>query len=159
MRKPDSKDVFARKPGIFEWLRDQAYDFVDYERGTGLDFVGDMFRGPSGYSKSLHRQSTKAEQRTPQAKPLTRAERAVFADMLKRQSTEPQMAYWKRKKALLGNPDKQGLVKQQCALDATLAKRQTKHPNIVVEASGVSSDLLRSSPPRQTKAQTKSRKR
>lgn len=83
MSRPDSKDIFAKKPGIFSWLRDRAYDFVYYEIGTGLDFVGDMFRGPSGYSKSLHRQTEKAQTRTPRAKPLAKAEQAAFAMMLK----------------------------------------------------------------------------
>lgn len=49
MSRPDPKDIFAQKHGIFAWLRDQAYDFALYEIGAVLDFVGDLFRGPSGY--------------------------------------------------------------------------------------------------------------
>lgn len=156
MSRPDSKDIFARKPGIFSWLRDQAYDFVHYEVGAGLDFVGDLFRGPSGYSQSLHRQMEKAQTRVPQAKPLTKDEQAIFAQMLKRQESEPQMAYWKRKKALLGNPDKQNLVAQQRALDAEMTKRQSKkHPNITIDASAVTPSPNRA----QTKSKTKTRTR
>lgn len=66
MTRPDTKDIFAMKPGIFSWFRDQAYDFVYYEIGAGLVFVGDLFRGPLGYSKSLHRQTDKAQARTPE---------------------------------------------------------------------------------------------
>jgi hypothetical protein len=155
MTRPDTKDIFAMKPGIFSWFRDQAYDFVYYEIGAGLDFVGDLFRGPLGYSKSLHRQTDKAQARTPEAKPLTKAEQAVFTKMLKRTPAEPQMAYWKRKKALLGNPDKQDLVAQQVALDAAMAQRQKNHPNIKVEASTLSGSPFRS----QSKAQSKARTR
>lgn len=156
MTRPDTKDIFAPKPGFFSWLRDQAYDFVYYEIGAGLDFVGDLFRGPSGYSESLHRQTNKAQARTPEAQPLTKAEQAVFTEMLKRTPAEPQMAYWKRKKALLGNPDKQGLVAQQLDLDAAMAQRQNqKHPNIKVEASTLSGSPFRSQGKAQSKARTR----
>jgi hypothetical protein len=131
MSRPDPKDIFAKKPGIFSWMRDRAYDFVYYEIGTGLDFVGDLFRGPSGYSQSLHRQTQKAQKRTPQAKPLTKAEQAVFLSILKRKPSEPQMAYWKRKKALLRHPDKKALVTGQKAQNAATRDRA---PKIVVEA-------------------------
>ena len=107
------------------WLRDQAYDFLYYDVGTALDFVGDMFRGPSGYSKSLHRQAAKAGAKGKPEKPLTRSERAVFAQMLRRKAGEPQIAYWKRKKALLTHPDKHDLVRQQRSLEAEMARRQT----------------------------------
>lgn len=156
MSRPDPKDIFAKKPDLLTWFQDRAYDFVYYEIGTGLDFVGDLFRGPSGYSQSLHRQTDKAQARTPEAKPLTKAEQAVFTGMLKRSPSEPQMAYWKRKKALLGNPDKQGLVAQQLALDAAVAKRQNqKHPNIKVEASPQSGSPFRSRSEAQSKARTR----
>lgn len=155
MSRPDPKDIFAPKPGVFSWLRDQAYDFVYYEIGTGLDFVGDMFRGPSGYSQSLHRQAAKAQTRTPQAKPLTQSEQAVFLEMLKRGTSEPQMAYWKRKKALLNNPDKKDLVDQQRALDAALTKRQAKHPNINIEASPQFRSPTRTQGQKQSKARSR----
>jgi hypothetical protein len=138
MSRPDPKDIFAPKPGIFSWLRDQAYDFVFYEIGTGLDFVGDMFRGPSGYSQSLHRQTEKSQTRTPDATPLTKAEQMIFTSMLHRRPAEGQVAYWKRKKALLGTPDKQGLVKQQQAREAGMAKAQSEGSKITVDAYGVS---------------------
>ena len=155
MSRPESKDIFAPKPGIFSWLRDQAYDFVYYEIGAGLDFVGDMFRGPSGYSKSLHRQSNKAQARTPKTKPLTQSEQAVFLGMLKRGTSEPQMAYWKRKKALLNNPDKKELVDQQRALDTALTKRQAKHPNINIEASPHFRSPTRTQGQKQSKARSR----
>lgn len=154
MSRPDPKDIFAKKPDLLTWFQDRAYDFVYYEIGTGLDFVGDLFRGPSGYSQSLHRQADKAQARTPEAKPLTKAERAVFTGMLRRTPSEPQMAYWKRKKALLGNPDKQGLVAQQLALDAAMAKRQ-KHPNIKVEASPQLGSPVRAESNKQAKARSR----
>lgn len=132
MSRPDPKDIFAQKPGLFSWMRDRAYDFVYYEIGTGLDFVGDLFRGPSGYSGSLHRQAERAQVRIPTAKPLTRAEQAQFAAMLKRQPPEGQVDYWKRKKALLRHPDKKALVTGQKAQNAATRDRA---PKIVVEAS------------------------
>ena len=131
MSRPESKDIFAPKPGIFEWLRDQAYDFVYYEIGTGLDFVGDLFRGPSGYSQSLHRQAQKAQKRTAE-KPLSKTDQAAFAALLKRQPSEGQVAYWKRKKALLRHPDKKALVTAQKAQKAATRDHASK---IVEEAS------------------------
>lgn len=151
MSRPDSKDIFAKKPGLFSWLRDQAYDFVYYEIGAGLDFVGDLFRGPSGYSESLHRQSDKAQARTPKAKPLTKSEQTVFTDMLKRQPSEGQVAYWKRKKALLNHPEKQALVAQQHARAAA----QARLPEITIEAARLAQNTARSNAPKQTKARSR----
>jgi hypothetical protein len=51
--------------------------------------------------------------------------------MLKRKPSEPQMAYWKRKKALLGNPDKKALVTAQ---QAQTAATRDRAPKIVVDA-------------------------
>ena len=148
MSRPDPKDIFAQKPGIFAWLRDRAYDFALYEIGTGLDFVGDLFRGPSGYSGSLHRQAEKAQARTPTAKPLTKAEQAAFAAMLKRQPTEGQVDYWKRKKALLSHPDKKTLVTGQKVQDAT-----SRDPKIVVEANVAPGAQERRAKPTQQRGQ------
>lgn len=131
MSRPDPKDLFAKKPDIFSWMTDRAYDFALYEIGAGLDFVGDLFRGPSGYSGSLHRQAEKAQARNPRAKPLTKAEQTQFAAMLKRQPSEGQVAYWKRQKALLRHPDKKALVTGQKAQTAATRDRA---PKIVVEA-------------------------
>jgi len=131
MSRPDPKDIFAQKPGLFSWMRDRAYDFVYYEIGTGLDFVGDLFRGPSGYSQSLHRQAAKAQKWVPTAKPLTKAEQTKFAAMLKRHPSEGQVDYWKRKKALLRHPDKKALVMGQKAQNAATRDRA---PKIVVKA-------------------------
>ena len=142
MSRPESEDIFAKKPGFFSWLRDRAYDFVYYEIGTGLDFIGDMFRGPSGYSQSLHKQSDKAQAKHKPEMPLTRDEKAVFVDMLKRTEGEPQVMYWKRKKALLNNPDPKGLVAQQIALQAEMSKR--RGGDIQVEAARSSNPLNRS---------------
>ena len=152
MSRPDPKDIFAQKPGLFSWMRDQAYDFVYYEIGTGLDFVGDLFRGPSGYSQSLHRQAEKAQARSPTAKPLTKTEQALFAAMLKRQPSEGQVDYWKRKKALLRYPDKKALVAAQKAQAAAAGDPSSK---IVVEASTQTQSPLRS----QSKTQAKARSR
>ncbi len=152
MSRPDPKDIFAPKPGIFSWLRDQAYDFVFYEIGAGLDFVGDMFRGPSGYSQSLHRQAAKAQMQTPLAKPLTKSEQTIFAGMLKRNPAEDQVAYWKRKKALLAHPDKQGLVQQHRAHSVETAKGQSRTPQIIVAAPAMSQTATRSSATKQSKA-------
>jgi hypothetical protein len=154
MSRPDPKDIFAPKPGMFSWLRDQAYDFVYYDIGAGLDFVGDLFRGPSGYSQSLYRQADKAQARTPKAKPLTKTEQAIFAGMLKRTPSEGQVAYWKRKNALLGVPDKKQLVQQQQARDIGAAKAQSQRPKITVEASGLSPMPTRSGPTKQSKTRS-----
>lgn len=154
MSRPDPKDVFAPKPGIFSWLRDQAYDFVYYEIGAGLDFVGDMFRGPLGYSQSLHRQTEKAQTRPADATPLTKAEQMIFTSMLQRSPAEGQVAYWKRKKALLGAPNKQGLVKQQQARDTETAA-QSKQPKITVEAYGVSPTPVRTRAAKQVKIRSR----
>jgi len=155
MSRPDPEDIFAPKPGIFAWIRDQAYDFVYYDVGAGLDFVGDLFRGPSGYSQSLHRQTNKAQARTPKATPLTKAEQATFAGMLKRTSSEGQVAYWKRKKALLGVPDKKHLVKQQQAREIVTAKAQSQQPQITVEAAGLSPTPTRSNSSKQSKVRSR----
>jgi hypothetical protein len=155
MSRPDPKDIFAPKPGIFSWLRDQAYDFVYYDISAGLDFVGDLFRGPSGYSQSLYRQADKAQARTPDAKPLSKAEQATFAEMLKRTPSEGQVAYWKRKKALLGVPDKKQLMKQQHARDIAAVKAQSQSPKITVEASGLSPMPTRSRPTKQSKTRSR----
>lgn len=152
MSRPDPEDIFAHKPGLFSWVRDRAYDFVYYELGAGLDFVGDLFRGPSGYSQSLHRQTDKAQTRAPAAKPLTKADQAIFVEMLRRKPSEPQIAYWKRKKALLNNPDKLDLVRQQRALDSTLPKPDAQ---IIVDAPARSNPLARSDAPKQTKSRTR----
>ena len=144
MSRPDAKDIFAQKPSIFSWMRDRAYDFVYYEIGAGLDFVGDLFRGPSGYSGSLHRQAERAQKRTPTAKPLSKSEQVVFAAILTRQPSEPQMAYWKRKKALLKHPDKKALVTAQTAQNAATSNHA---PKIVVKANTSSSALLRVAKP------------
>ena len=152
MSRPDTEDIFAKKPGIFAWMRDRAYDFVYYEIGAGLDFLGDLFRGSSGYSQSLHRQAEKAQTRTPTTKPLTKTEQAVFAALLKRQPSEGEVAYWKRKKALLRHPDKKALVAAQKAQAAAAGAPSSK---IVVEASTQRQASLRS----QSKTQAKARSR
>ncbi|MBM1691592.1 hypothetical protein [Sulfitobacter geojensis] len=154
MSRPDPKDIFTQKPSIFSWMRDRAYDFVYYEIGTGLDFVGDLFRGPSGYSQSLHRQAARAQTRTPKAKPLTKAEQAIFAFMLRRKSDEGQIAYWKRKKALLSVPDKQSLVQQHQDRAAKMAKDRSPRPQIVVDNVSPTQGLKRSKKPKNTKPRT-----
>lgn len=155
MSKPNRKDLFAPKPGFFSWLRDKAYNFVYYDIGTGLDVLGDLFRGPSSYTQSLHRQAEKSQARTPNAKPMTKADQAVFAEMLRRTQSEPQMVYWKRKKALLKNPDKLGLVKQQRELDAAMARSQEQQSKINVEASPSSQGIQRAGSPKQSNARTR----
>lgn len=150
MSRPDPKDIFAQKPGIFSWMRDRAYDFVYHEIGTGLDFVGDLFRGPSGYSQSLHRQAERAQARTPTAKPLTKAEQTQFAAMLKRQPPEGQVDYWKRKKALLRHPDKKALVAAQKAQNTA---RSDRAPKIVVEANVTPGLQERRTKPKQQRGQ------
>ena len=155
MSRPDPKDIFAPKPGILSWLRDQTYDFAYYEIGAGLDFVGDLFRGPSEYSESLHRQASKAQTRTEKTHPLSKAERAEFAGLLHRRADEGQVAYWKRKKALLGVPDKKQLMKQQHARDIAAVKAQSQSPKITVEASGLSPMPTRSRPTKQSKTRSR----
>lgn len=130
MTEQRSKGLRSATPSFLTWLRDRAYDFVYYDIGTGLDFVGDLFRGPSGYSQSLHRQAEKAQKRTAE-KPLSKTDQAAFTALLKRHPSEGQVAYWKRKKALLRHPDKKALVTAQKAQKAATRDRATK---TVVEA-------------------------
>lgn len=150
MSRPDSDDLFALKPGFLSWVRDQAYDFVYYEIGTGLDFIGDLFRGPSGYSQSLHRQAEKAK--TPKGKPLSKAEQGLFATMLKREPGEGQVAYWKRKKALLRHPDKHALVTAHRANEKA-RQAQTGQDTIVVEANASPGGRARGMKRTQTRGQ------
>lgn len=145
MSRPESKDIFAPKPGLFSWMRDRAYDFVYHEIGAGLDFVGDLFRGPSGYSESLHRQASKAHGRTPTAPPLTISEQRAFADMLHRRAGEGQVAYWKRKKALLNHPDKKALLQAD--------QRQNAQSKIAIEANTSASSPLRAAKAKQSRGQ------
>jgi hypothetical protein len=151
MSRPDTEDVFAKKPGVFAWLRDQAYDFVYYEIGAGLDFVGDLFRGPSGYSGSLHRQADKAQARRPKAKSLSKMEQAKFAGLLHRRAREGQVAYWKRKKALLNHPDKKALLKGR--------QSQEVKAKIVVEANRASSAPVRATKPTHQATQKRGQRR
>jgi hypothetical protein len=145
MSRPDPKDIFAPKPGILSWLRDQTYDFAYYEIGAGLDFVGDLFRGPSEYSESLHRQASKAQTRIEKTHPLSKAERAEFAGLLHRRADEGQVAYWKRKKALLSHPDKKALLSGR--------QSQKAKAKIVVEASAASSAPVRGAKVMQKRSQ------
>jgi hypothetical protein len=135
------RDLFALKPNIFSWLRDRAYDLVYHEGGAILDFVGDLIRGPSGYTQSLERQTRKAETRLKPEKPLSARETQAFAAMLRRQEGEEQIAYWKRKKALLRHPDKRALLRQAAADRKAEEARQAG--SMVIEASGQSDTLSR----------------
>jgi hypothetical protein len=72
--------------------------------------------------------------------------------MLKRTEGEPQMIYWKRKKALLNNPDPKGLVVQQIALQAEVAKR--RGGNIQVDAARSSNPMNRSTAQKQSRARS-----
>ncbi len=131
-------------------MRDRAYDFVYYEIGTGLDFVGDLFRGPLGYSQSLHRQAEKVQTRSHEAKPLSKREQAAFTEILKRRPSEGQVDYWKRKKALLKHPDKHSIIAQH----QSRAQDQAPQPTIKVEAAS-SPRPARSTAPTQAKARTR----
>jgi len=150
----ERRDVFGEQPGLLTWLRDLAYDFLYYEIGTAVDFVGDLIRGPSGYSKSLHRQTERAEAKAKPETPLTKAEKQVFVDMIRREPGEPQIAYWKRKKALLNNPDKKNLVQQQTALLKARAARQRGKIQVEAATAGGDYGRHRNHARKETKSQT-----
>jgi len=115
--------------GPFEWVRDRLYDFVNIEGDFALQFMADFIRGPEPAREEQHlkrqmqfqagkqKNNTKTHQ-----KPLSKAEQKIFVDLLRRKPSEKQVPYWKRKKALLNNPNKRELVTQHAAglkLDTT----------------------------------------
>lgn len=105
---------------FFAWMRDQLYDIIYQEGDFALQMVGDLIRGyePSRDIKHLTRQIKHREKRVsasnhnqsspkkPQTKqkPLTHKEKQAFIELLKRETGEGQIEYWKRKKWLLNLP-------------------------------------------------------
>ena len=113
--------------GLWPWLRDKMYDVVYSEGDFVLQFVADFIRGPepAREAKHLKRQvqfqasrgqhSSVKNVKKPiqsQGKPLNKAEQKIFVDLLRRQASEKQVTYWKRKKAMLNSPNKHELIKR-----------------------------------------------
>lgn len=91
---------------LFQKIRDSLYNIVDSEGGFILHFFADLIRGGS----PKYRQQKRAEQ---SQKPLNRSQQKIFDEMLKRRQNESQIAYWKRKKAMLNLADKETLVQKE----------------------------------------------
>lgn len=122
--------------GFWPWLRDKMYDVIYSEGDFALQFMADCIRGPEPVREQRHLARQVAYQAGKQTfeKPLTKSEQASFTEILKRKPSEPQMIYWKRKKALLAAPNKQQLVVQFTELQKTLAQRkqQVQTPEISI---------------------------
>ena len=105
--------------GFFSKLRDIAYDFVYREGDFTLQFFADFFRGTDKVNRKAHQQPPK---QSKQEEPFTYDERLFFDGLLKRKQGEKQIAYWKRKKALLKMTDKKRFVRE--AMDAQKQKEK-----------------------------------
>lgn len=107
---------------LFQKMRDGLYNFVNTEGGFTLHFFSDLIRGASPRS---------TKQQTGQSqKPLNRSQQKVFDELLKRKQGEPQVAYWKRKKAMLNLTDKESLVQQEIQSRKKQVKQQKKDQSI-----------------------------
>ena len=166
-KQQKARSVPAQKQiGIWPWLRDKMYDVVYSEGDFVLQFVADFFRGaePAREARHLKRQmkfqasrgqhsSTKHVKNTVkiQGKPLNKAEQKIFMDLLKRKPSEKQIPYWKRKKALLSNPNKRELVMRH--VDAVKLTATQKAGSIEIDAGHVTMPI------KQKQTVRKSRKR
>ena len=104
--------------GFFERMLDFTYRFVKREGDFSLQLFADFIRGPS------IRRDEKIEKSKSEI-PLTYDENKIFQELLKRKQGEDQVAYWKRKKAMLNMADKKGFVQQEIQL----RQQQTKGKN------------------------------
>lgn len=104
---------------LFEKVRDSLYNFVEREGGFTLHFFSDFIRGASPKYKQKQRAKYSEE-------PLTRSQRKIFDELLQRRHGESQIAYWKRKKAMLNLADKQSLVQQELHARKEQAQQQKK---------------------------------
>jgi len=130
-KKQKPRGVFSEEQvGFLPWLFDQINTFITVEGDFALQFMADFIRGPepAREEKHLERQMKIQASRgqhsslrnvkntvKSQGKPLSKAEQKNFVDLLKRKPSEKQVLYWKRKKALLNNPNKRELVMQHAA--------------------------------------------
>lgn len=94
---------------IFHKMRDAAFRFIEREGDFSLHFFADFIRGPSAVEEKKKTKQAKAE------KPLTHDEQQVFNELLQRRKGEDQIAYWKRKKAMLNMADKKSVVQEEIA--------------------------------------------
>lgn len=132
-------------------MRDQLYNFVYTEGDFALQMVGDLFRGyePQRENKHLERQITLRKTRvtTPNTKsasttqkhskperPLSQKHHAAFINILKRETGEGQIEYWKRKKWMLALPN--GAVLEMIHRREELQK-QADTQSIQVDASNI----------------------
>ena len=135
---------------FFAWMRDQLYNIIYQEGDFALQMVGDLIRGyePSRDIKHLtrqikhhekrvtasnHEQASPKEPKTKQ-KPLTHKEKQAFIKLLKRESGEGQIEYWKRKKWLLNLPA--DAIREMIVQREQLQK-QAQADNIEVEANTI----------------------
>lgn len=107
---------------LFHKIRDSLYHFVNTEGGFTLHFFSDLIRGASPRSTT--------QQTSQSQKPLNRSQQKVFDELLKRKQGEPQIAYWKRKKAMLNLADKESLVQQEIQSRKKQAQEQKKAQDI-----------------------------
>lgn len=125
---------YKNKPTFLQRLRDKAYDIVYSEGDFILQFTADFIRGPDPVRDDRHIQRqvkhwngrTVKGQGATSPKPLTVEQQRIFAKILKRKPSESQVAYWKRKKALLQTVDKQGLVKRHLQSEKDVTKQQSQ---------------------------------
>jgi len=145
----------SEQTGWFAWVRDQLYDFVYQEGDFALQMVGDLFRGyePKRENKHLERQIRHREKRASQPipkskktnetqnkqsqireKPLSYNEKLAFVDLLKRETGEGQIEYWKRKKWLLSLPNE--TIREMLTIRSDIDK-QIATDTIEVEANSI----------------------
>jgi len=143
----------SEQTGWFAWARDQLYDIVYQEGDFALQMVGDLFRGyePSRENKHLERQIKHREKRVASSmpkmnnqagdrksqihkKPLSYYEKQAFVDLLRRDTGEGQIEYWKRKRWLLSlsNDAIREMLKIHSEIDKQIAT-----DTIEVEANGI----------------------
>lgn len=136
MSRQKPQGVFTEPLGLLTWMRDKLYDVVYSEGDFALQFMADLMRGPDygRETKHLNRQAkyqnSKASlsQSSPSEKPMTKDDQRAFVELLRRKPSEPQMVYWKRKKAILNSPNKHDLLAQYKQLQANMAERKTQTP-------------------------------
>ena len=155
--------------GIFAWMRDRLYDFVYSEGDFALQMVGDLFRGyePARENKHLERQIKHREKRVSPAKPkqppsksqihenpFTHKEKQAFVELLKRETGEGQIEYWKRKKWLLHLPSQtiRGMI-----ADRETLKKQLATDDIEIESYNISQTYRQRLVDRETRKQMKKR--
>lgn len=133
--KQKPSGVFSeQRVGFIPWIFNQVSTFIAQEGDFALQFMADFIRGPD-YGRETTHLNRQVDYQTRKAvptqtagaeKPMTKGEKQVFVNMLRRKPSEPQMIYWKRKKAILNSTNKHDLIAQHSALQVQMAKRQKR---------------------------------